>query len=196
MLAQDSPSVVDDVWHRGRGRRVPAVHRPQGGRDASSSSTSSRIKLGAQNVLWEYEGAFTGEVSPRMLKELRAHAERVPGHVLLRRVEADMLAPRHHGRATRTAVDARRRDGREEPAVEARVTTAHRLVAGVGIQGRHTWTLPVKRPPPSGKRSSTPAISSRRAQAETAALLDGRNPPEEGVDTGHPRHVDRGGSDA
>ncbi|MFQ5801794.1 MAG: triose-phosphate isomerase, partial [Candidatus Methylomirabilales bacterium] len=31
---------------------------------------SSRIGLGAQNMHWEKEGAFTGEVSPFMLKEL------------------------------------------------------------------------------------------------------------------------------
>ncbi len=29
----------------------------------------SRIGLGAQNVYWEFEGAFTGEVSPKMLKD-------------------------------------------------------------------------------------------------------------------------------
>jgi triosephosphate isomerase (TIM) len=29
----------------------------------------SRVKLGAQNCFWESEGAFTGEVSPRMLKD-------------------------------------------------------------------------------------------------------------------------------
>ncbi len=41
-----------------------------------------RIKLGAQNVYWEEEGAFTGEISPVMLKDLRVdyviagHSER------------------------------------------------------------------------------------------------------------------------
>jgi triosephosphate isomerase len=30
----------------------------------------SNVKLGAQNVHWEKEGAFTGEISPAMLKEL------------------------------------------------------------------------------------------------------------------------------
>jgi triosephosphate isomerase len=40
------------------------------------------LSLGAQNVYWEREGAFTGEVSPRMLAELRCqyvivgHSER------------------------------------------------------------------------------------------------------------------------
>src|SRR5690554_4809153 len=29
------------------------------------------IKLGAQNVFYESEGAFTGEISPRMLSDLR-----------------------------------------------------------------------------------------------------------------------------
>ncbi|MBI3060093.1 MAG: triosephosphate isomerase, partial [Deltaproteobacteria bacterium] len=29
----------------------------------------SRVQLGAQDVHWEMEGAFTGEISPRMLRE-------------------------------------------------------------------------------------------------------------------------------
>jgi triosephosphate isomerase (TIM) len=31
---------------------------------------SSKVKLGAQNVCWEAEGAFTGEISPPMLRDL------------------------------------------------------------------------------------------------------------------------------
>jgi triosephosphate isomerase len=31
---------------------------------------TSKVKLGAQDCFWEDEGAFTGEVSPRMLKDL------------------------------------------------------------------------------------------------------------------------------
>jgi len=30
----------------------------------------SKIKLGAQNIFWEEKGAFTGEISPKMLKEV------------------------------------------------------------------------------------------------------------------------------
>ncbi|MGD0652220.1 MAG: triose-phosphate isomerase [Verrucomicrobiia bacterium] len=37
---------------------------------ASAASQNSNIKLGAQNVHWEKEGAFTGEISAPMLKEL------------------------------------------------------------------------------------------------------------------------------
>jgi len=33
----------------------------------------SSIRLAAQNIFWEEKGAFTGEVSPLMLKELRCH---------------------------------------------------------------------------------------------------------------------------
>lgn len=38
--------------------------------DVSDLLLDSSIKLGAQNVYWEKEGAFTGEVSPLMLKEI------------------------------------------------------------------------------------------------------------------------------
>jgi len=36
---------------------------------ASKALSGSRIGLGAQNMYWEPEGAFTGEVSPKMLKD-------------------------------------------------------------------------------------------------------------------------------
>jgi len=36
---------------------------------ARRAAQGSRIQLAAQNVHWETEGAFTGEVSPRMLRE-------------------------------------------------------------------------------------------------------------------------------
>jgi triosephosphate isomerase len=39
-------------------------------RDAQAALEGSSIGLGAQNVHWEEEGAFTGEVSPLMLKGL------------------------------------------------------------------------------------------------------------------------------
>lgn len=38
--------------------------------DASRLADHRRIQIGAQNMHWEESGAFTGEVSPRMLKEL------------------------------------------------------------------------------------------------------------------------------
>lgn len=37
---------------------------------AKKSVTKSRIRLGAQNMCWEDEGQFTGEISPPMLKEV------------------------------------------------------------------------------------------------------------------------------
>jgi triosephosphate isomerase (TIM) len=36
----------------------------------SKSLHGSRIRMGAQNVHWDSEGAFTGEISPRMLTEV------------------------------------------------------------------------------------------------------------------------------
>ena len=44
--------------------------------------SKTKIKLGAQNFFWEEKGAFTGEISPKMLKNLRVdyvivgHSER------------------------------------------------------------------------------------------------------------------------
>ena len=37
---------------------------------AAEALKGSPVKLGAQNVHWEESGAFTGEISPGMLKEL------------------------------------------------------------------------------------------------------------------------------
>ena len=50
--------------------------------EISDILTNSNIELGAQNVYWEEKGAFTGEVSPTMLKDIKAkyvvigHSER------------------------------------------------------------------------------------------------------------------------
>ncbi|HPB69301.1 MAG TPA: triose-phosphate isomerase, partial [Candidatus Omnitrophota bacterium] len=50
--------------------------------DVRDTLDESNIKLGAQNLYWEDSGAFTGEVSAPMLKDLRAtyviigHSER------------------------------------------------------------------------------------------------------------------------
>ncbi len=38
--------------------------------DVKKAIDGSNIKLGAQNMHWEEKGAFTGEVSPIMLKEI------------------------------------------------------------------------------------------------------------------------------
>ena len=39
----------------------------------SSAISGSAIGLGAQNMHWEKSGAFTGEISPAMLRELYCH---------------------------------------------------------------------------------------------------------------------------
>ena len=49
---------------------------------ASQTVSSEMISLGAQNMCWEEEGQYTGEISPKMLKEVRVevvelgHSER------------------------------------------------------------------------------------------------------------------------
>lgn len=49
---------------------------------ASLSTDQNKIQLGAQNMCWEEEGQFTGEISPRMLEEFNislamiGHSER------------------------------------------------------------------------------------------------------------------------
>ncbi|MDI9457432.1 MAG: triose-phosphate isomerase [Dethiobacteria bacterium] len=44
---------------------------------AAAALEGSSIKLGAQNMSWEEEGAYTGEIAPQMLKEFRV------SHVIL-----------------------------------------------------------------------------------------------------------------
>ncbi|NPA91327.1 MAG: triose-phosphate isomerase [Chloroflexi bacterium] len=48
---------------------LPAVH---------DVLLGSNIAVGAQNMFWEEEGAYTGEISPRMLKDLVTHV--IIGH--------------------------------------------------------------------------------------------------------------------
>ncbi len=38
--------------------------------DVKKALEGTKIKLGAQNMHWEDSGAYTGEVSPLMLKEI------------------------------------------------------------------------------------------------------------------------------
>lgn len=50
--------------------------------EAAEKTKDTKVKLGAQNMHWEEKGAFTGEISPDMLKEIRCdyviigHSER------------------------------------------------------------------------------------------------------------------------
>jgi triosephosphate isomerase len=81
ILVQNVQDVVEDAWDR-----VEIVVCPPftGLKAASTVIELDRLVmgLGAQDVFWEEEGAYTGAVSPRMLKELRCthcivgHSER------------------------------------------------------------------------------------------------------------------------
>jgi triosephosphate isomerase len=81
VLVQDTAEIVDDVWDD-----VEVVVCPPF-TDIKSVSTVIELDkltmgLGAQNVFYEEEGAYTGEIAPRMLKDLRCdyvivgHSER------------------------------------------------------------------------------------------------------------------------
>jgi triosephosphate isomerase len=81
VLIQDLAQLVDEVWDDVE----IAVCPPFTGLKAASTVIELdrlTIALGAQDVHWEAEGAFTGAVAPRMLTELRCdyvivgHSER------------------------------------------------------------------------------------------------------------------------
>lgn len=71
---------------------------------ASKCIDQSQIRLGAQNMCWEDEGQFTGEISPVMLEELNLHLV-MAGHSERRHVFGEsneeenkkMLAAMKHG---------------------------------------------------------------------------------------------------
>ncbi len=81
ILVQNLEEKVSSVWDR-----VEVVVCPPFTALKSVSTVIEldrlSVGLGAQNVYWDDEGAFTGEISPRMLKELRCdyviigHSER------------------------------------------------------------------------------------------------------------------------
>ena len=62
---------------------------------AAGAARGSRIAIAAQNLYWEKEGAFTGEVSPGMIKEAGA-AYAIVGHSERRRLfgESDAIVNR------------------------------------------------------------------------------------------------------
>ena len=79
--------------HRRRHRRRAAVHR--GARGGAGGARGTNIGVAAQDLYWEREGAFTGEVSPAMVKEAGA-AYAIVGHSERRRLfgETDAIVNR------------------------------------------------------------------------------------------------------
>lgn len=68
----EAVSFVEELKQRNFGTEVEAVVCPTFTALAKVAEAlkGSKIALGAQNMHWETQGAFTGEISPAMLKEL------------------------------------------------------------------------------------------------------------------------------
>ena len=75
---RDADPPLARARRRGRRRRLPAVRLARGDA-ARASARAAAIAVFAQNVHWELEGAFTGEVSAPMLLELGVHGA-IVGH--------------------------------------------------------------------------------------------------------------------
>ena len=58
--------------------------------DVSDTLTESNIRVGAQNLYWEDAGAFTGEVSAPLLKELGVEVYRLTGDSQDRKQRGDV----------------------------------------------------------------------------------------------------------
>ncbi|MCL2105257.1 MAG: triose-phosphate isomerase [Kiritimatiellaeota bacterium] len=70
--ASETAALIDEIIKATAGTHVEVVVCPPftSLKDAAAACTGSHVKLGAQNVHWEVSGAYTGEVSAEMLKEL------------------------------------------------------------------------------------------------------------------------------
>jgi triosephosphate isomerase (TIM) len=83
----EAGALARDVRRGLKGRRVDVVLAPPFTALASVHRTlrGSAIRLAGQNVHWEEQGAFTGEISPKMLRELGCHFA-IVGHSERRRL--------------------------------------------------------------------------------------------------------------
>ena len=70
--ASETAALIEAIKQETANARIEVVVCPPftSLRDAAAACAGSHIKLGAQNVHWEASGAYTGEVSAEMLKDL------------------------------------------------------------------------------------------------------------------------------
>ncbi len=113
------------------------------------------VKLGAQNCHWEAEGSYTGEVSPRMLKELVDYV--LIGHSERRAAgETDAQIAKKVAAAAEAGLIPILFMGEDEPTSSASEEAERRLESGlseVGLERRHvlvvyepTWAIGADRP--------------------------------------------------
>jgi triosephosphate isomerase (TIM) len=83
----EAVALARDVRRGLKGRRVDVVLAPPFTALAPVRRTlrGSALRLAGQNVHWEEQGAFTGEISPKMLRELGCHFA-IVGHSERRRL--------------------------------------------------------------------------------------------------------------
>lgn len=151
---------------------------------ASASLASSPVLLGAQDCCWENEGAFTGEVSPKHLKELGVHFVEL-GHAERRRYlgETDALVARKAGAACRNGLVplvciGEKEDKGVDAAVEECRPQVESLLAAVPpdaevvLAYEPVWAI--GQPKPAGAAYVVAVTKRLRAMAEQFEGADGR----------------------
>jgi triosephosphate isomerase len=150
---------------------------------AVDAARGTGIAIGAQNVFWEEEGAYTGEISPRMVEDLGAryvilgHSERRGlfgesdadvNRKLLRVMSHDLTAIVCLGESL-----DEREDGRTEAVVAAQVRGAMQGVASdqtrrVVVAYEPLWAIGTGRTASSGMANDVHGL----IRAELAAIFD------------------------
>lgn len=152
------------------------------------------ISLGAQNCHWEQEGAYTGEISPKMLKEvadfvLVGHSERRAAG------ETDDQIARKVAAAAEAGLVPILFTGEDEPTDEAVFETERRLKEGLSqlevgscafiVVYEPTWAVGAGRPAEAGRVGEVVGhLKARLAQmgAKDPQVIYGGTVTEENVD--------------